>query len=179
MTAPGTSPFPEDFSVLQLEGWLAHREKAVEIRNRIKAFERGMEEAEADRREGRDSLVRALAAASVPHDAEGYLDALLGVARSALDREGERRAARSSARESVEGCERDTKTRTRDQEAARKADREWAAKWDGILLKCWFGKDRFMSMASVRRFLTRDNRPRPDAEQTRRTRPSYRGHGTR
>lgn len=80
---------------------------------------------------------------------------LLDLAQSALDRETERRAARSAAEDAVKEWDRNLKTRTQALDKARGADREWVAAWDAAVSQCWFGGDgHTLSTGSVRRILT-------------------------
>jgi uncharacterized protein YhaN len=131
-----TPILPDDMSLPQIEAWLAHRVKALEVRTSVLAAERDLREAEADAKAARERLTATLVAAGVPHGANDSFEMLLTVAQAAVDRASELKALRDA----VEDCRRDLKTREREVEKAVAADQAWATSWAKACATCWLGE---------------------------------------
>jgi uncharacterized protein YhaN len=124
-----TPLLPEDMDLARLEGWLSHREKALETYASLLQAERDLGEADADGKATRDVLAQALERLDVPFDAGAGLETLLLAADATLGQEAELVSLRSAVGER----ERELKGRDREVEKAAKAEQDWRAGW----ARCW------------------------------------------
>lgn len=145
-----TLALPGDMPLPQLEVWLTHRVKVLEVRAFVLAAERDRREAEADGKAARERLTTALVAAGVAHQADASVETLLAAAQAAIDREAELKGLRDA----VEDRQRDLKNRERDAEKATAADQTWTASWAKACSACWLGEaGSAPSLGTVREIL--------------------------
>jgi uncharacterized protein YhaN len=128
-----TPLLPEDMDLARLEGWLSHREKALDSYASLLQAERDLSEALADGEAARGALAQALDRLGVPCDADAALETLLLAADAALSREAELISLRSAVGER----ERELKARDRAVENAAKAEQDWRADWAKACAGCW------------------------------------------
>ncbi len=131
-----TPLLPEDMDTARLEGWLAHREKALETYASLLQAERDLSEAQADGEAVRNALAQALERLGAPSDAGTGLEALLLAADAALGRETEMASLRSAAGER----ERELKARERAMEKAAQKEQDWRAGWAKACAGCWLAE---------------------------------------
>jgi uncharacterized protein YhaN len=133
-----TPSLPEGTTLAQLEAWLARRDKALEVRARLREAEQDFDEAERDIAAARAALSAALAAAGgAGHNVDAGLDALLAAAQSVLEGEAELKKLRHA----VEERERELQLRERTLAKATEADAAWQAGWTKACASCWLAKD--------------------------------------
>jgi uncharacterized protein YhaN len=126
---------PDAMPLSQLEGWVARRIKALEMRESVLAAERDLREADADAEAARERLTAALGAAGVFYEADASFETLLAMAQAAIDRE----TALRSLRDAVNDRQRDLMSRVSVAEKAAAADQAWSASWAKACSDCWLG----------------------------------------
>ncbi len=142
---------PSDWTLPQLEGWLARRDKALETRASVRTAERDLQQAQDDAVVLGQSLADALRALNLPEAADVGETALAVAAQTALDGETEYRRLQQA----VEERHRDVAARERAFERAKTGKQQWDASWKEICGTCWLGEnDVTPSIAAVRGILT-------------------------
>ncbi len=143
--------FADDVALADVEGWLARREKVLEIREAVLTAERDLREAKVDEQETYDRLTAALDGLDLSYDPESGVDDLLGLAQTTLDREGETRVLRAAALER----KRELLQRERAAEQANADDQTWTRSWASACKACWLGdKTEVPMLATVREILS-------------------------
>ncbi|MGC2777679.1 MAG: hypothetical protein WA418_18790, partial [Bradyrhizobium sp.] len=143
--------FADDVALTDVEGWLARREKVLEIREAVLTAERDLREAKADEQEAHDRLKAALDGVGLSYDPESGFEALLGGAQGILDREGETRALRAAAIER----KRELLQRERAAEQAYADEQIWTRSWATACKACWLGdRAEIPTLATVREILS-------------------------
>lgn len=137
-------------SLPQFEAWLGRRDKALEVRELVRAADSDLREAEADAVAVRDRLAAALRAAGLPQGVDAGFEALLTAGQGAIDRAVELKALRAS----LDERQRDFANRERELEKATGADRDWNASWTKACSACWLGEGGTVpTLATVREIL--------------------------
>ena len=143
--------FADDVALTDVEGWLARREKVLEIREAVLTTERDLREAKADEQEAYERLRTALDGVDLSYDPESGFESLLGVAQTILDREGETRALRAAAVER----KRELLQRERAAQQANADEQIWTRSWATACKACWLGDQAEIPMlATVREILS-------------------------
>lgn len=126
----------DEMTLLQLEAWLARRNKALEVRAAIHSAELDLAGADEDAEAARIKLIDALTRAGLSYDANATFDALRAIAEAAIDREVEMK----SLRDEVGERRRDLRRREQDVERVAKLERDWTASWVETCDRCWIGE---------------------------------------
>lgn len=143
--------FADDVVLANVEGWLARREKVLEIREAVLTAERGIREAKADEQEAYGRLKTALDGVDLSYNPESGFEGLLGVAQATLDREGATRALRAAAVER----KRELLQRERAAEQANADEQIWTKSWATACRACWLGdQTEIPTLATVREVLS-------------------------
>ena len=143
--------FAIDVALADVEGWLARREKALEIRESVLTAERDLREAKTDEQETHDRLKTALDGTGLSYNPESGIEGLLGVAQTILDREGETRVLRDAAVER----KRELLQRERAAEQANADEQIWIRSWATACKACWLGDQaEIPTLATVREILS-------------------------
>lgn len=143
--------FADDVALTDVEGWLARREKVLEIREAVLTAERDLREAKADEQKAYERLKTALDGVGLSYDPESGFEGLLGAAQTILDREGETRALRAAAVER----KRELLQRERAAEQANADEQIWARSWATACKACWLGDQAEIPMlATIREILS-------------------------
>jgi uncharacterized protein YhaN len=143
-----TPLLPPTMALAELEAWLAGRDTALKTRVSLLQAERDLGHARADAENARNLLVRALAEASVPHDAADDLAGLAARAQAAL----RQRAGQQAIRQKRHDAAREAANRQRDLDRAEAADRDWQESWVRACQACWL-RDHAVPVAGVREIL--------------------------
>ena len=133
--AAAMSPALRGLVLPRLETWLSRRESALDVRGRLNASEQDVHEADDEIAALRARLAAALSTAGPAQDPGADLDALAGVARSALAREAELGAMRAR----LSDRERDLARRRDDLGQAIAEEHGWQEAWDAACARCWLG----------------------------------------
>lgn len=142
---------PSDWTLPQLEGWLARRDKALATRASVRTAERDLQQAQNDATVLGQRLAAALRTLKLPVAADASETALAAAAQTALDGETEYRRLRQA----VEERQRDVAARERAFERAETGKQQWDAAWKEICRGCWLGENGDTpSIAAVRGILT-------------------------
>jgi uncharacterized protein YhaN len=143
--------FADDVALTDVEGWLAQREKVLEVREAVLTAERDLREANTDEQETYERLKTALNGVHFSYDPESGFEDLLGVAQAILDLEGETRALRAAAVER----KRELLQRERAAEQATADEQIWTRSWAMACKACWLGDQTEMpTLATVREILS-------------------------
>jgi uncharacterized protein YhaN len=120
-----SSALPPATTPAQLESWLAKRDAALHVRERLLQAEAELQAAETDHAACRSRLIAALTAAAISHNPGSHDDDLLALAQTTLDRATAARGLRRAAEQ------REAEFLARQQEsAAAAADEErWQTAW--------------------------------------------------
>lgn len=132
-----SASLPPDWTLPQLEGWLARREKALEARSTIGKAERDMQQAQNDANVQVLRLAAALRALNLSLAVDADETALVAMAQTALDGETEYRRLQQD----LEERQRDLKARERAFERADAEKRQWDTAWNDICGACWLGEN--------------------------------------
>lgn len=132
----GISPELAYMSPAQLLGWIASRDKVLEVWEMLRQADHEMRDAEADASVLRDRLLDSLAQAAVPFEPLADLEALAAAAQAAVDHD----ARTQALRQTVADCEREVRKRELAVQKAALADRTWLAAWRGACVACWLGE---------------------------------------
>jgi hypothetical protein len=130
-----STSFADDVALADVEGWLARREKVLEMREAVLTAERDLREAKVDEQETHDRLKTALDGIGLSYNPESGFEGLLGAAQAILDREGETRALRAAAVER----KRELLPRERAAEQANADEQIWTSSWATACKACWLG----------------------------------------
>ena len=143
--------FADDVALADVEGWLARREKVLEIREAVLTAERDLREAKVDEQETYERLKTALDGVDLSYDPEVGFEGLLGVAQTILDREGETRVLRAAAVER----KRELLQRERAVEQSNADEQIWTRSWATACKACWLGEQtEIPTLATVREILS-------------------------
>ena len=132
----GISPELANMSPAQILGWMANREKTLEVWGLLRQADREMRDAEADASVLRDRVLDALVQAAVPFEPLAGLEALVEAAQAAVDRETRTQVLRQAVAE----CEREVRKRELAVQSAALADKTWVAAWRAACVACWLGE---------------------------------------
>ena len=135
-TADISPALSADISPARLLGWMASRDKALEVWDLLRQAEREIRDAENDASILRDRLLDALGQAAVPFDPLAGPEALVAAAQAAVDHE----ARTQALRQAVAGCEREVRKREMAVQRAALADRTWLTAWRAACSACWLGE---------------------------------------
>lgn len=142
---------PSDWTLPQLEGWLARRDKALEARASVRTAERDLRQAQDDAAVLGQRLTAALCALNIPVAADADETALTATAQAAIDGETEYRRLQQT----LEERQRDAAARLRAFDRAETGKQQWDAAWKEICGACWLGDDGATPpIAAVRGILT-------------------------
>jgi len=125
-------------TIAQLDAWLAHRDRALEVRTELRRAERALRDAETDAGTARTTLRGALDAAGVRYGEDDGFEALMVLAQQALDRE----ATLEGLRSAVETGKADVGARQQALRGARDADGNWMAQWVEACSTSWLAEDK-------------------------------------
>lgn len=146
-----STSFADDVALTEVEGWLARREKVLEMRGAVLTAERDLREAKADEQEAHDRLKTVLDGIGLSYDPESGFEGLLGAAQAILDGEGETRALRAAAVER----KRELLPRERAAEQADADEQIWTRSWATACKACWLGDQaEIPTLATVREILS-------------------------
>lgn len=142
---------PSDWTLPQLEGWLARRDKALEARASARTAERDLRQAQDDAAVLRQRLAAALRALNLPVAADADDTALAAAAQAAIDGETEYRRLQQA----LEERQRDVAARECAFERVETGKQQWDAAWKEICGACWLGENGATPpIAAVRGILT-------------------------
>lgn len=134
-----------------LLGWIARRDKALEVGEQLRNADRDTQDAEADAVTLRDRLTAALGQAGLAFDPSAGLEALTAGAQEAIGRE----AHVQTLRQGVANCEREASKRQLAAQKAALADKTWLAAWREACSACWLGAEASaLPIESVREMLS-------------------------
>jgi uncharacterized protein YhaN len=143
--------FGDDVALTNVEGWLARREKVLDIRQAVLTAERDLREAKADEQETHDRLKTALDGVGLSYDTESGVEGLLALAQAILDREGEIRALCAAAVERKS----EVLQRERAAEQANANEQTWTGAWATACKACWLGDQaEIPTLPTVREILS-------------------------
>jgi uncharacterized protein YhaN len=149
-TADVSPHLSADLTPTGLLGWMARRDKALEVWDLLRQAEREIRDAEKAASILRDRLLDALGQAALPFDPLAGLEALVAAAQAAVDRE----ARTQALRQAVTGCEREVRKREMAVQKAALADRTWLTAWREACSACWLGdKAAALPFEAVREML--------------------------
>lgn len=142
---------PPDWSLAQLEAWIAGRKKALEARVALRTAEWDLEQAQKDSRVARERLAASLEPLHAPLPADAEEAALVAAAQSVVDQD----AQMKRLREAHDERRRELRSRERALERAGTKKGQWDSAWKEICGSCWLGEHGAApTIASVRGALT-------------------------
>ncbi|MDE1172738.1 MAG: AAA family ATPase [Parvibaculaceae bacterium] len=141
---------PSDWTLPQIEGWLARRDKALEARASVRTAERDLQQAQDDATVLGQRLTATLRTLNIPVAADADETSLIAAAQASVDSEAEYRRHQQT----LEERQRDAAARKRAFERAETGKQQWDAAWKEIGGACWLGESGAMpSIAAVRGIL--------------------------
>jgi uncharacterized protein YhaN len=142
---------PSDWTLPQLEGWLARRDKTLEARASVRTAERDLQQAQDDAAVLGQRVAAALQALNLPVAADLIETELAAAAETALDAE----TAYSRLQQTLEERQRNVAARERVFERAETEKQRWDTTWNQVCGSCWLGENGAIpSIAAVRGILT-------------------------
>ena len=127
---------PQTTTLPDFEGWLARREKALEVHRQVLEAERNGTDAQADAQAAHNLLAKGLAAASVSFAPEGDLADLIRLAQATLDRQ----VACKAERAALEEARHRLTSRDRQHAGAAAAEALWQQAWAEACAATWLGE---------------------------------------
>lgn len=141
---------PSDWTLPQLESWLARRDKALEARANVRTVKRDLQQAHNDAATLGQRLAATLRALNVPVATDADETTLTVVAQAAIDGETEYRRVQQT----LDERQRDAIAREHALKRAETEKQQWDAAWKEICGACWLGEEGVMPpVAAVRGIL--------------------------
>ncbi|SEH87250.1 AAA family ATPase [Tardiphaga sp. OK245] len=126
-----------DVRPTDLKLWLQKRGRALEVRARLAASQRELDQARGEAATTRMGLEKALRTVDVPFAETDDLATLIAAGQTVLDGETDVRARRKV----VADRRRDLASREKELDTARHFDSDWTSSWKNLVSTTWLGED--------------------------------------